>query len=80
MQGDLKADGLLLQGKKLQAKFALWKVGENVETSTAGVLRCPDYKGHMQGRVWCEALESGGLVGLFQIFTKSATSQSARAP
>lgn len=35
---------------------------------------------YMQGRVWCEALESTGLRGLVQTFTISATSQSARAP
>lgn len=83
LQGDLKANDVLLQEKKPKGSFALGIEGGNAQTPTAGLLRCPDRMGCIPKAgdgVNHQALESRGALGLVQTLVMAATSQGARAP
>lgn len=69
LQGDLKANDVLLQEKKPQGNFALGIAGGNAQTPTAGLLRCPNRMGCIPKAgygVNHQALEGRRALGLVQ--------------
>lgn len=69
LQGDLKANDMLLQEKKPQGNFALGIAGGNAQTPTAGLLRCPNCMGCIPKAGYAvnhQALESRGALGQVQ--------------